>query len=106
MTTLTWNLQWASSGSRAVYRALRDALAGWVSVATEELKDAEGKFLIDHVAVSPQLKAHVTQIPPRMSDEGTRLSDHVRIVTHIEGRDAKPSHRIVDSSADASDSGW
>lgn len=90
----------------AVYRALHGSLAGCVSVATEGLKDAEGKCLIDHVAVSPQLRAQVTQILPRISDAGMRLSDHVGIVARIERRNAKPSHRIVDSHADASANVW
>jgi exonuclease III len=70
----------------AVAKALADAIPAEFTVATEGLKDSEGADLIDHFVVSPDLSISITQIVPRISPDGTRLSDHVGIAATLEKR--------------------
>lgn len=69
-----------------VAKALADAIPANFTIATEGLKDAEGSHLIDHFVVSPDLSISITQIIPRFSPDGTRLSDHVGVFASLEKR--------------------
>ena len=50
------------------------------TISTAGLQDDEDKPLIDHCATSPGLTARVTEIIPKTTAEGTKLSDHVGVV--------------------------
>jgi endonuclease/exonuclease/phosphatase family metal-dependent hydrolase len=78
----------------AVAKALADAISAEFMIATEGLKDAEGRDLIDHFVASPELSISVTEIIPRTSADGIRLSDHVGIVTLLSKQTA---NEAVDS---------
>ena len=69
-----------------VAKALVDAIPADFVIATEGQKDAEGADLIDHFVVSPDLSISITQIVPRFSQDGTRLSDHVGITASLAKR--------------------
>jgi exonuclease III len=69
-----------------VAKALADAIPADFRIATEGLKDAEGADLIDHFVVSPDLSISITEIVPRFSPDGTRLSDHVGVAASLEKR--------------------
>jgi endonuclease/exonuclease/phosphatase family metal-dependent hydrolase len=69
-----------------VAKALAEAIPADFMIATEGLKDAEGADLIDHFVVSPGLSIAITQIVPRISPGGTRLSDHVGVAVSLEKR--------------------
>jgi endonuclease/exonuclease/phosphatase family metal-dependent hydrolase len=69
-----------------VAKALADAIPADFMIATEGLKDAEGADLIDHFVVSSDLSISITQIVPRFSLDGTRLSDHVGVAAALEYR--------------------
>jgi endonuclease/exonuclease/phosphatase family metal-dependent hydrolase len=66
-----------------VAKALLDALPEQFHILTEGMKDAEGKNLIDHIAVSESMDAEVTSIIPRFVPDGTVLSDHVGVVAKL-----------------------
>jgi exonuclease III len=70
----------------AVAKALADAIPAEFIIATEGLKDADGGDLIDHFVVSPDLPISITQIVPRTSPDGTRLSDHFGVEATLEKR--------------------
>ncbi len=72
-----------------VAQALADAIPADFMIATEGLKDAEGADLIDHFVVSPDLSTSITQIVPRFSLDGTRLSDHVGVAASLEKRSSE-----------------
>ncbi len=67
-----------------VAKALANAIPADFVIATEGLKDAEGADLIDHFVGSPDLSISITQIIPRFSQDGTRLSDHVGVAACLE----------------------
>jgi len=73
-----------------VFEALLSAIPKGFRIHTEGLKDAEGNRLIDHLAVSPALEAHVEEILPRFAPDGTRLSDHVGLLTKLKLEKANP----------------
>ena len=66
-----------------VERALADAIPTGFKIATQGMRDSEGKSLIDHFAVSPQLEISTPEIIPRFAHDGTRLSDHVGIAASL-----------------------
>lgn len=68
--------------------ALLEAIPKQFTIATNGMKDADGKNLIDHFAVSPDLNAKVTEIVPRFSPDGTRLSDHVGLMATLQTNQA------------------
>jgi hypothetical protein len=74
-----------------VYDALIHALPSSFRIATEGLKDSDGKNLIDHIAISNDLLAELTTIIPRVAPDGTRLSDHVGIASTITNKTANNS---------------
>lgn len=47
------------------------------------MNDLEGKPLIDHCAVSQGLSAQVTEIIPKQTPDGNRVSDHAGIVQEV-----------------------
>ena len=53
-------------------------------IATEGVTDSDGLLLIDHLAVSPGLGVSITSVIPRVSPDGTRLSDHVGVAAVLE----------------------
>jgi len=53
------------------------------SVVTTGIDDGDGKKLIDHIAVSPDLLAAVTVILPKTASDGTMFSDHVGIAALV-----------------------
>lgn len=63
--------------------ALSVAFCDTLTIATAGERDHEGKGLIDHYAHSADLVVKVTEIIPKYTDDGTRLSDHVGIVASI-----------------------
>ena len=67
-----------------VAKALADAIPGDFRIATQGMKDCEGKDLIDHFAVSPRISISITGIVPRYAGDGSRLSDHPGVVASIE----------------------
>ena len=69
-----------------VAKTLADAIPDDFMIATEGLKDSEGGDLIDHFVVSPNLSIAITQIVPRFSPDGMRLSDHVGVAASLEKR--------------------
>lgn len=73
-----------------VAKALAAAIPADFIIATMGLKDADGADLIDHFAVSPALAISITEIVPRLSQDGTTLSDHVGIVASLEERAGRP----------------
>ncbi len=74
----------------SVAKALADAIPDEFVIATKGLKDAEGGDLIDHFVASPNLSISVTEIVPRTSADGTRLSDHVGVVTLLNKKSSQP----------------
>jgi endonuclease/exonuclease/phosphatase family metal-dependent hydrolase len=74
-----------------VYDALIQALPSSFRIATEGLKDSDGKNLIDHIAISNDLLAEMTTIISRVAPDGTRLSDHVGIASTIANKTANNS---------------
>lgn len=67
-----------------VYEALVGVFASFGSIVSEGFVDPEGKGLIDHMTVSPNLSARVERILPRFTADGIRLSDHVGVLTEID----------------------
>ena len=53
------------------------------TVCTSGINDDEGKPLIDHCAVSPGLSSQVTEIIPKQTPDGNRVSDHAGVVQEI-----------------------
>ncbi len=68
-----------------VAKALADAIPVNYEIATEGLEDDEGGALIDHFVVSPDISISITQIIPRTSPDGTKLSDHVGVAAFLSG---------------------
>lgn len=68
---------------RKVAQRLSQILDAGFQVATAGKRDGEGQQLIDHVATSRHLFAHVEQIIPKKLAPGSPLSDHVGIITSI-----------------------
>ncbi len=66
-----------------VAKALADAIPEDFRIATEGMKDSEGRDLIDHLSVSPGLSISIPQVIPRHAGDGTRLSDHVGVVASL-----------------------
>ena len=71
---------------RNVAEAHLNAFPKGYAVATESIKDSEGKRLIDHVTVSLTLTTTISEILPRIAPDRTRLSDHVGVVAIIENK--------------------
>jgi len=70
-----------------VYDALMQAIPPTLKIITDGIMDEDGEQLIDHIAVSQGLTASTPQIVSRYSSDGTELSDHVGVFTHIENTD-------------------
>ncbi len=79
----------------SVFEALLGAIPKQFAIATAGMKDAEGKSLIDHVAVSQGLQAKVEEIIPRFATDGTRLSDHVGVLTTLTKTNAHNSLNLT-----------
>lgn len=71
-----------------VFDALIQAIPSTFRVITEGIKDSGAKAIIDHIAISNGLDCEPVSIVPRYADDGTRLSDHVGVLTTI-----RPSQR-------------
>lgn len=69
-----------------VAKALTQAIPGDFMIATKGLKDPDGADLIDHFVVSPNLSISITEIIPRTSADGTRISDHVGVAALLQKR--------------------
>jgi endonuclease/exonuclease/phosphatase family metal-dependent hydrolase len=50
---------------------------------TYGLEDQDGRLLVDHIAISSELKGDIIKIVSKNAAEGTRLSDHVGVVADI-----------------------
>lgn len=70
-----------------VAEALVSAIPGSFQIATAEMKDREGKNLIDHFAVSRGLAITITDILPKSATDGTRLSDHAGVAAVLKFKD-------------------
>jgi len=66
-----------------ISRALLEAFPPGFAIVTAGLKDAEGKGLIDHIAVSATLEADMLEIVARFGADGMRLSDHTGIAARL-----------------------
>lgn len=66
-----------------VFEALLASIPKHFRVATQGMKDADGKSLIDHFAVSSDLNIEVKDIVARFSHDGTKLSDHVGVLVNL-----------------------
>ena len=66
-----------------VYMSLLGAIPERFTISTFGMDDSEGKRLIDHFVVCPRLTAEAVEILPRISPDGTRLSDHAGILTAL-----------------------
>lgn len=75
-----------------VASALTNAIPIDFRVVTQGMKDSQGMNLIDHLAVSPGISVSMLRIVPRISNDGTELSDHVGVVASLE-RSAKRNCR-------------
>jgi endonuclease/exonuclease/phosphatase family metal-dependent hydrolase len=73
----------ARSQPAAVATALADAIPTGFVVATRDMRDAEGKLLIDHVVASNDLLPRIEKIVSRISSDGVRLTDHPGVVAFI-----------------------
>ena len=62
-----------------VSKALAEAFASGMKVATEGMTDADDHGLIDHISTSSELDVSEIKVLPRFAEDGTRLSDHVGI---------------------------
>jgi endonuclease/exonuclease/phosphatase family metal-dependent hydrolase len=69
-----------------VAEALSAAFPPGFRIATEGMTDADGYGLIDHFAVSPGSGILITKIIPRITEDGTRLSDHVGVAASLDSR--------------------
>lgn len=67
---------------KEVAEMLLRSLTG-LQLITEAALDYEGKQLIDHIAVSPELSVEVTRILPEKTSDGLNLSDHVGVVIDL-----------------------
>lgn len=74
-------------------RELELALTGQLVVATQGVRDTDGRALIDHVAVSRSLSATVDCTISRTTRDGTRLSDHPGVVCSV-----RPATRCVETT--------
>ena len=83
----------------SVANALLNSIPEKFNIATEGIKDSDGKDLIDHIAVSPSLDAVIAQIIPHTTSEGFRLSDHVGVVSEIKNNKANQSLHIYGDNA-------
>ena len=66
-----------------VAKALAACFPTGFTACTSEINDDEGKPLIDHCAVSPGLSAQVTEIIPKQTPDGNRVSDHAGVVQEV-----------------------
>ena len=66
-----------------VAEALAACFPSDFSISTAEMNDLEGKPLIDHCAVSSGLSARVTEIIPKSTPDGDKVSDHAGVVHEI-----------------------
>lgn len=64
-----------------VYEKIIQAIPSSFRITTKGLVDSEGENVIDHMAISDNLKSGTPTIIPRYASEGTQLSDHVGIVS-------------------------
>lgn len=67
-----------------VFDALLEAIPKQFRIATKGMIDKDGKSLIDHITVSPDLNLTIEEIIPRISPDGTRLSDHVGVFATLQ----------------------
>jgi exonuclease III len=77
------------------YDALIEAIPGQFDIVTKGILDPDGKSLIDHFAVSPELSAEGVEVLHRLTPDGTRLSDHVGVVTTLK---INKANKAVDST--------
>ncbi|WPJ96798.1 hypothetical protein SH580_03650 [Coraliomargarita algicola] len=73
------------------FNALTEAIPRQFDIATEGILDPDGKSLIDHYAVSPELRVEAIEVLHRFTPDGTRLSDHVGVLTTLKINKAKSS---------------
>jgi hypothetical protein len=71
-----------------VASALADAMPVNFRIVTQGIKDSHGMSLIDHLAVSPGIAVNMLQVVPRVSNDGTELSDHVGVAASLERSEA------------------
>lgn len=69
---------------KRVFEALEDALAGRAEIVTGGEVGGLGEQVIDHVAVSPELRASRVYGISRFHPEGGKLSDHHAVVVELE----------------------
>jgi hypothetical protein len=63
----------------AVALALRNVFPSNFTVSTSEMLDGDGKPLIDHLVVSDGVTLSGLQVIPKLTVDGTRLSDHAGV---------------------------
>ncbi len=69
-----------------VAEALSAAFPPGFRIGTDGMTDADGYGLIDHFAVSPGQCISITKIISRITEDGTRLTDHVGIAASLDSR--------------------
>lgn len=67
-----------------VFDALMAAIPPSFHIATAGLTDVDGFNFIDHIAVSPTLRASINGILPKTAEDGTRLTDHAGVHVTIQ----------------------
>lgn len=63
-----------------VFAALMNSIPAGFTVATAGVEDAEAHRLIDHIATTADLSVMIDRLLPRITDDGTRLTDHTGIL--------------------------
>lgn len=68
---------------QSVYSAAVDAIGRDLNIVTHGMVDSEGKYLIDHAAVSNLLASELISVIEKRTKNGHRLSDHAGVVLRI-----------------------
>jgi len=79
--------------------ALLEAIPNQFEIVTKGILDPDGKSLIDHYAVSPELRAESVEVLHRFTSDGTRLSDHVGVLTELKINEANKAEQATPSGA-------
>ncbi len=66
-----------------VYESFKETFGTPLKIPTSNLTDPDGKLLIDHFAISPDLRFSLVGLLPKESAAGLRLSDHTGIVVEM-----------------------
>ena len=80
-----------------IFQLLNDIIKDNFQTVTSCVLDPESKQLIDHISVSSELVVSIKEIHPKVTSEGTELSDHVGIVAELGRAKKEETKETVES---------